>query len=142
MSPKSTDIQVLVIDDSKLTRKTIEKLFCKNLPDVSVISVDNMHDAGELIMQHRFEVIFLDLNVETAMDGELVLEVLEESSDDTPVMLISSDKTAIQRMLSRFPSLNLVAFGKSFNATNVQLSIYNMTKKLSIKSNVSRIMSL
>jgi CheY-like chemotaxis protein len=126
------NIKILIVDDSKIAIKTISKLFEKTHPDITVYSATNMHDAGELLLQHQFDTIFLDLNIETPLDGELILEVLDEANSKVPVMIISSDQKSTEKMLQKFPKLNLVPFGKTFNTTNIQLSVYKITKLLEL----------
>jgi DNA-binding NtrC family response regulator len=111
----------------------ITKVFGKVLPDVEVVSTDNLHDAGELLMLQTYQTIFLDLNVESPLDGEMFLEVLDEMENKTPVMVISSDRVSTDRMIEKFPNLNLVPFGKTFNTTNIQLSVYQSTSQLKEK---------
>ena len=80
---------VLVVDDSKMSRK----LVMKSLPeewDAPIFQAANGVEALELYREKSPDVIFLDLTM-PELDGFGVLAALQEEGSKTPVIVISAD---------------------------------------------------
>ena len=85
-------LNVLIADDEYLARETI-KLLLKNEADISdVFEADNGNQVLELVKKHKFDLIFLDIQ----MPGKTGIEIAEQI-DEGPVIIFATayDKYAI-----------------------------------------------
>lgn len=82
-------ISVLVADDSKLSRRSVIRSLPQDL-DYEITEATNGEEAIELLPQHNFELILLDLTM-PEVDGVGVLEYLSEQENSPNVIVISAD---------------------------------------------------
>lgn len=89
---ETADINVLVVDDSRMARRHIERV----LTDMGInhiTTANNGKEAVECFEKQPFDLIVTDLNM-PEMDGhELVNYIRKESSrPDTPIMMVTSEE--------------------------------------------------
>ena len=96
---KSAMKQILICDDSRLSRKMISDII-KPL-NLNIIYATNGKEAMSLISSQKVDCILLDLLM-PEMDGFEVLSNLNKAGISTPVIVISSDvqDTTRQKCLS------------------------------------------
>lgn len=94
-------MKILVVDDSKLARKSIIKSVLEVEPGVEFFEAENGAIAVELFKQESPRVVFLDLTM-PVMDGyEALVEIMKLDSD-AQVVVVSADiqEEAKQRVLA------------------------------------------
>jgi twitching motility two-component system response regulator PilG len=96
----STDITVLVVDDSKTIRNVAEKLLQKE--GYNVVTADNGFEALPKIVDHRPDIIFLDIMM-PRLDGYQTCSVIKNNVDfkHTPVVMLSSKDGVFDRAKGR-----------------------------------------
>ena len=84
-----TGLTVMVVDDSKTIRNVAEKLLTKE--GHNVITADNGFEALPKIVDHRPDIIFLDIMMPRP-DGYQTCSVIKNNADykNTPVIMLSS----------------------------------------------------
>lgn len=82
-------MKVLICDDSKVARKSIELALPKDW-DIEVSFAENGQEALDLIKQGLVELLFLDLTM-PVMDGFEVLKNIREQQLDCLTIVISGD---------------------------------------------------
>jgi len=89
--PLAEDLQVLLVDDSKLARRLISRTL-NHLGLENIIEAENGRDAIPLIQQQKFDLIISDYNM-PEMDGhELLLFIRHKSKQkNVPVMMVTTE---------------------------------------------------
>jgi two-component system chemotaxis response regulator CheY len=85
--------KILIVDNSMVIRKVISKLLQNtNLKGAEVFQAENGEQALELVEEHGFELIFLDLNM-PLMNGFEFLENFSshERYDQTKVVVVTTE---------------------------------------------------
>lgn len=136
----STDIlnaRILIVDDQELNVRVLQR----TLEGAGYVSITSTMDPGavrELYLEHRFDLILLDLEM-PGMDGFQVMEALTgiESSDFPTVLVITAEPSHKRRALKAGAQ---DFFSKPFVLEEVLLRVRNLlethllrveTKKLS-----------
>ncbi|MCF6309854.1 MAG: response regulator [Sulfurimonas sp.] len=83
-------MKYLVVDDSKLARKSLIKLLEKNVEDSNIYSATNGQEAIDLMKKEKISIIFLDLTM-PIMDGYETLPKLLKINQNAKVVIISAD---------------------------------------------------
>ena len=75
-------LSVLVVEDDRVNFMLLEKLLRKSMLEVEEIeSAPNLEAALEIISDHAFDIIFLDLNLPDSNGLETVTEIHKKSAD-------------------------------------------------------------
>ncbi len=82
-------MNVSVVDDSKLSRKSVIRVLPKNWTE-NLSEGTNGKEAIELYEQGKADILFLDLTM-PEMDGFEVLEYLHQNDAKTIVFVVSAD---------------------------------------------------
>ncbi len=99
------DIKILVVDDSPIMRKVIERTFniC-GYESTSIFEASNGKEGLEILEQHAIDLLIVDINM-PIMDGVQMLKEVkkEDQTKEIPVLIISaeSNEERIEK-LSRF----------------------------------------
>ena len=98
--PSFEGIRVLVIDDSKTIRRTAETLLAK--AGCAVITADDGFQALSLIVDHRPDIIFVDIMM-PRLDGYQTCALIKRNHAlrDTPVIMLSSKDGLFDRARGR-----------------------------------------
>ncbi|MTJ02445.1 response regulator [Idiomarina piscisalsi] len=100
-------MKVLICDDSKVARKSIELALPKDW-DIEVSFAENGQEALELIKQGLVELLFLDLTM-PVMDGFEVLKNIREQQLDCLTIVISGDiQEESQRRVEKLGALGFI----------------------------------
>ncbi|NOQ32223.1 MAG: response regulator [Helicobacteraceae bacterium] len=83
-------MKILVVDDSKLARKSLMKSVLEVEPGVEFFEAENGAIAVELFKQENPRVVFLDLTM-PVMDGYEALAKIMEIDSDAQVIVVSAD---------------------------------------------------
>ncbi|MCP4578943.1 MAG: response regulator [Deltaproteobacteria bacterium] len=84
-------MKILVVDDSKLSRKLIiSKIPEKIRGTVPIIQGANGQEAVDLFKEHQPDIVFLDLTM-PVMDGYEALEQIKAYDNDARVYVITAD---------------------------------------------------
>jgi two-component system, chemotaxis family, chemotaxis protein CheY len=87
------DLEVLVVDDSLVIRKALQRvLCCSRMPIGLVHEAANGEEALELLRSHRISLILVDIRMD-GMDGLTLLRKLKSSPDwaAIPVVMITAE---------------------------------------------------
>lgn len=88
------DMQVLVVDDSRLARKHLLKVLAKlGVNDSHVMQAEDGHAAIELLKKYTFNLVLTDYNM-PVLDGEGLLCYVREQEGlaHLPVIMITSER--------------------------------------------------
>ncbi len=84
-------MKVLVVDDSKMSRRVLQKSLPEALKErAEIFEASNGIEAMKVVGKESPELIFLDLTM-PEMDGYAVLEALKEQGVETEVIVVSAD---------------------------------------------------
>lgn len=96
---------VLVIDDEKDICECFEDLFTLGDPNfkAKVLSADNGPDGLELLKKYKPDIVFVDLQLQAAMDGIEVIERIKQIDSTAKVVVVSgfidkNDDASIKRI--------------------------------------------
>lgn len=99
------DIKILVVDDSPIMRKVIERTFniC-GYESTSIFEASNGKEGLEILEQHSIDLLLVDINM-PIMDGVQMLKEVKkkDQTKEIPIIIISaeSNEERIEK-LSRF----------------------------------------
>lgn len=99
------DVKILVVDDSPIMRKVIERAcnIC-GYDSTSIFEASNGKEGLEVLEEHGIDLLLVDINM-PIMDGIQMLEEVKKSSQNKniPILIISaeSNEERIER-LNRF----------------------------------------
>lgn len=79
-------MKVLIIDDERAIRRALREIL--EFEGCSVLEVENGKEGLELSLSHTLDLIFCDIKM-PLLDGMEVLQGLKDSSNDTPIVMIS-----------------------------------------------------
>ncbi|MCK7460309.1 response regulator [Idiomarina aminovorans] len=100
-------MKVLICDDSKVARKSIELSLPKSW-DIEVRFAENGQEALDLVEQGLAELLFLDLTM-PVMDGFEVLQNIRERELDCLTIVVSGDiQEASQRRVEKLGALGFI----------------------------------
>ncbi len=80
----------LIVDDSRLARMMLKKIFNEIFPDWHIVDVADGHQAIEAAQRENFQIIFLDFNMPN-MDGGKVAKVLRPMLPNTRIALLTAN---------------------------------------------------
>ncbi|WP_341326521.1 EAL domain-containing protein [Methylotuvimicrobium sp. KM2] len=89
----NSDIEILIIDDELKARASLHDIL--KLSGYRVAMAENVNSAIELINEHNFPLILLDLNM-PVLNGHHFLDYLAHHDIDTQVLIISGEATFAQ----------------------------------------------
>ena len=94
---------VLVIDDEKDICQCFEDLFTTEEPNFKVLKADNGPDGLELLKKHKPDVVFVDLQLQAAMDGIEVVKWIKQIDPTAKIVVVSGfiddkDDATVKRM--------------------------------------------
>lgn len=95
MHMKSTDLTVLIGDDSVLARKQLRDIVAKSLPDATFIEASNGLEAVERYKEKAADLVFLDI-VMPKQDGIGATQDIIALNKDALVVIVSSVGTKDQ----------------------------------------------
>jgi CheY-like chemotaxis protein len=81
--------RVLIVDDSKMSRKIMRRVIPAR-PDYELVEADSGKRALEMVAAEPFDVMFLDLTM-PELDGYQVLEALRDVPNRPRVVVVSGD---------------------------------------------------
>lgn len=84
--------KILVVDDEKIWRDHIKEILEKD--GYNVFTADSGSSAIESIKRDKFDLIILDIRMESEFRGIEVLEYMQVNSPDTPVIMLTAHGTA------------------------------------------------
>jgi two-component system chemotaxis response regulator CheY len=99
------DVKILVVDDSPIMRKVIERTcnIC-GYDSASIFEASNGKEGLEVLEEHHIDILLVDINM-PIMDGVQMLEEVKKNdhNKNIPILIVSaeSNKERIKR-LSRF----------------------------------------
>lgn len=137
MSDKKAHI--LVTDDEKAIRNTLEEILQFENYDVSI--VDSGQAALDFVNEHSIDLMFLDIKMQ-GMDGLETLKKLRESGHDFPVIMISghgtieiaveATKMGAYDFLEKPPDLNrlLISVRNALSKQDLEREYKQIKKKL------------
>ena len=100
-------MKVLICDDSKVARKSIEHALPKSW-DIEVRFAENGQEALALVEQGLVELLFLDLTM-PVMDGFEVLQNIKEKQLDCLTIVVSGDiQEESQRRVEKLGALGFI----------------------------------
>jgi len=80
---------VLVIDDEKDIRQCFEDLLTAEEPGFKVLQADNGPDGLDLLKKHKPDIVFVDLQLQAAMDGIEVVKRIKQIEPTVKVVVVS-----------------------------------------------------
>ncbi len=80
---------VLVIDDEKDICQCFEDLFTTEEPGFKVLKADNGPDGLDLLKKHKPDIVFVDLQLQAAMDGIEVIKRIKQIDSTAKVVVVS-----------------------------------------------------
>lgn len=90
-----SDIKILVVDDSSVTRETLESYFAEE--GYSVTGVNTAEDAEQLIQEQDFDLILLDIRL-PGKDGLTLTRELRSRSE-VGIILVTGKQDEIDRII-------------------------------------------
>jgi len=94
-------MRCLITDDSKLARKVLKKALCEYLDEEQITEAKNGLEALKILLQEKFDLIFLDLTM-PVMNGYETIPKLLDIQPDIKIVVVSADvqQKAKERVLS------------------------------------------
>ena len=88
---ETTDLQVLVVDDSLMARNQIKRIL-SSMGIEHMTTAENGVEAVQILQSTNFDLIVTDLNM-PEMDGLALIEYIRNDMDDsfTPILMVSSE---------------------------------------------------
>ena len=80
--------KVLIVDDHPVVREGIGRVLTSSLPDVEIGEADGAAQAQEMLREHTWDLMLLDLTLD-GDDGTVVLRRVRQSHPEVPVVIIS-----------------------------------------------------
>ena len=80
--------KVLIVDDHPVVREGIGRVLTSSLPDIELGTADGAMQAQEMLRDHPWDLVLLDLTL-AGDDGTVVLRRVRQSHPDVPVVIIS-----------------------------------------------------
>lgn len=96
--------KVLIVEDNPADAEVLFDALKETLPDAEVLIADDGDIALELIGQHKFDVVFLDLNM-PRVTGFEVLEQLSKGPvgiNQLPIVITTTDTESSRTVFSLF----------------------------------------
>ncbi|MEM8712361.1 MAG: response regulator [Planctomycetota bacterium] len=96
MEQDLTNVQVLIVDDSKIVRKAIRKAVNQaGVDDSGIREAEHGQDALERLDEFLPDIVFLDINM-PVMNGEEFMEVIDGDRriDEFSVVIVSTEMNA------------------------------------------------
>ena len=81
---KKNLLKILIVEDDELSRLSLESRLSKH---GSVESFNNSHDAIKALIQNKYDLVFIDLDLEAKLSG---LNVLKNCLNDSSYKIIIS----------------------------------------------------
>ncbi len=79
---------ILIVDDSRFSRSTFRKALSSE--GYEILEAVNGRDGLEMIQKHQPDCVLLDMLM-PELDGNEVLEVLNEQGIEVPVIIVTAD---------------------------------------------------
>lgn len=94
---------VLVIDDEKDICQCFEDLLTTEEPGFKVLKADNGPDGLDLLKKHKPDIVFVDLQLQAAMDGIEVVKRIKQIDPTAKIVVVSGfiddrDDETVKRM--------------------------------------------
>ena len=89
-------INILVVDDSAVMRSMIKKTIIQsNLEVGEVYEAGNGRDGLDMLQDHWFDLLFIDVNM-PVMDGMEMLDEIRKNPEtrDIPILIVSTESNA------------------------------------------------
>jgi len=81
-------LRVLTVDDHRIVRRGLQKLFADAFPELQIVEADNSQTAFELINKHEWDLVIVDVNI-PGRGGLEVLQEVKRLRPQTPVLVLS-----------------------------------------------------
>lgn len=83
--------QVLIVDDSLISRMFMRKAVGKRLPDASVTEAANGHDALTSVEGKTIDIALLDLNMPGGINGLALAKMLADKRPTIKIALVTAN---------------------------------------------------
>jgi two-component system autoinducer 1 sensor kinase/phosphatase LuxN len=85
LNPMEYNISILIVDDAKINRYVLRRYITRLKKNVYIIEAENGKDAIEKVMEHNFDIIFMDLKM-NVMNGSDSAEVILKIYPNLPII--------------------------------------------------------
>lgn len=82
--------KILIVDDDTEWRELMKEVLEEGDADYNVITVDNGHQAIDLIEKKEFHLVITDIRMEYELSGIEVLDYVKKKSPITPVIILTA----------------------------------------------------
>ena len=87
-------MNILIIDDNKIIVEILANLVRKCVTPKKILKSHTINKAKKLLNDNRVDTVFLDLNIETQLDGIQLFKDIKQNSPDISVVIITSENNA------------------------------------------------
>lgn len=87
---RSSNVKILVVDDSGFARRALIKLLNEQLEGWQIIDTGDGKQAVPLFKQHKPDLVFLDLTM-PEVRGEEILEEIRSFDKESKIIVVSAD---------------------------------------------------
>lgn len=121
--------KILIVDDDLAVAKSLKGVLTLN--GLNAHSVSNGHAAMEELRHNKYELILLDLNMPD-MDGEAVLEQINNQNIDTNVIVVSGE-SEIKKAINVLKNGAKDFIRKPYSTDELLFSIRNVLEKVHLE---------
>jgi len=136
-SPSFSHCKVLIVDDSKMIRKGLNKILSSDATLEIVGEASNGKEALELIKQHKPDVVTLDINM-PVMDGLSTLKHMMIQCPTPTVMLstLTHEGTSMTFDTLKYGAVDFMPKPSSLMSEDIQSQAYEIIKKIHLAADV------
>ncbi len=123
-------VKVLILDDSRMTRQGLKRLYSSFLEDVEYVETESAEEAEELLADHTFELASIDLNL-PGKDGFEFSQILAEKFPDTRKVIITGNQQDLVK--EKAHKLGVMVINKPSSELEMTMFRTHMSKFLGIR---------
>jgi PAS domain S-box-containing protein len=101
MAGEREPLRLLVVDDDDVDRDKVRRVLARGMVHAEIVEADSAQSALERLRESRFDCVLLDYRLGTTVGTDLMPRILEITSGDCPVIMITgqnSERGAIEAM--------------------------------------------
>lgn len=119
----------LIIEDNKMMANILAQLLRKSTNINKLYYAPGVQQAYALLLRNKVDCVFLDLNLESPLDGIEVLDFIHKQYPDLSVVIVTGDSEieTVKRVISYNPSGYIVkplSLSKVINSLNKANNVY------------------
>ena len=86
--------KILIIEDNDTDVLLLKEVLGTSYPKSTIVNVDTVHNARQVLQEYSFDLIILDLNLPDSL-GPKTIEDIRHITADTPILIFTGMATSL-----------------------------------------------